>query len=135
MSNRRTTVEKIEEAKAKITQYENHMKKLQQQQKSEGRKARTKRLCSRHGLLEKFMPDLIDISDEQFELFIKKGIDTQYGRSRLAEIVNGKATPPPQGEEKAARYVPAPTAKNTETVQVGGTSEGAQSSGVGIFHA
>ena len=55
--------------------------------KTEERKARTKRLCSRHGLLEKFMPDLATITDEQFEEFIKRGINTSYGQKILAEIV------------------------------------------------
>jgi len=82
------------------------MKQLQQRHKTEERKARTKRLCARHGLLEKFMPDLIDISDEQYEQFIKTGIDTKYGRSRLAEIVSGTTvTTAPQGAEKAARHM------------------------------
>ena len=56
--------------------------------KEDDRKERTKRLCKRHGLLEKYMPDLITITDEQFEMFIKRGINTSYGQKTLAEIIS-----------------------------------------------
>jgi hypothetical protein len=78
--------EKIAVRDEKIQQLMNEKKQIIQRHKAQERKERTNRLCRRHGLLEKFMPDIITISDEQFELFIKTGIDTQYGRTRLAEI-------------------------------------------------
>jgi hypothetical protein len=93
----KTINEKIAEAQAKIEQYKNQEKQLIQKQKTQERKDRTKRLCSRHGLLEKYMPDLITVTDEQFEMFIKKGIDTSYGRNILAEIkAKAEVTPAPQ---------------------------------------
>ena len=46
----------------------------------------------RHGLLEKFMPDLANITDEQYETFIRKGINTTYGQKILAEIVGSIET-------------------------------------------
>ena len=49
-------------------------------------------------MLEKFMPDLINITDAQYELFIKTGINTSYGRKRLNEIIAA-------GAEKAAAEV------------------------------
>ena len=86
MSNRKTTADKIEEAKAKIEQAENHMKQLVQKQKAEERKARTKRLCSRHGLLESMLPDTITLTDEQFKMFLEKAVANDYGRRILANI-------------------------------------------------
>jgi len=83
----KTFEEKIASKDEQILQLQNEKKRLIQQQKATERKERTRRLCSRHGMLEKYMPDLIIISDEMFEDFIRTGIDTKYGRSRLAEIV------------------------------------------------
>ena len=98
----KTINEKIAEAQAKIEQYKNQEKQLIQKRKTQERKDRTKRLCSRHGLLEKYMPDLITITDEQFEMFIKKGIDTSYGRNILVEIkAKTEVTPTPQTTETA----------------------------------
>jgi len=100
MSNRKTTADKIEEAKAKITQYENHMKQLVQKQKAEERKARTKRLCSRAGLLESMLPDTIALTDEQFKSFLEKTTSNDFGRRTLANIAKGSGaatTPKPAG--------------------------------------
>ena len=49
--------------------------------------------------MEKYMPGLISITDEQFEDFIKRGINTSYGQKILAEITgtpnaSTTATPP-----------------------------------------
>ena len=83
----KTRKEKIASYEERIAQLENQRKQEIQKMKAEERKARTRRLCSRHGLLEKFMPDLATITDEQFEEFIKRGINTSYGQKILAEIV------------------------------------------------
>ena len=83
----KTTIEKIASKREKIQQLQNEEKLLIQKQRAEERKARTRRFCSRHGLLEKFMPDLAAITDEQFETFVKRAIATSYGRNILAEIV------------------------------------------------
>ena len=83
----KTTSEKIATKREQIQQLQNEEKQLLQKQRAEERNARTRRFCSRHGLLEKFMPDLATITDEQFETFIRKGINTSYGQKILAEIV------------------------------------------------
>ena len=83
----KTTAEKIANKEAQIQKLLNEKKQLIQKDKKAERTARTRRLCSRHGLLEKFMPDLAAITDEQFETFIRKGINTSYGQKLLAEIV------------------------------------------------
>ena len=80
-------MEKVLDIDQQIAQLKKRKQQLRQQHGKDERKARTKRLCSRHGMLEKYMPDLIIISDEMFEDFIRTGIDTKYGRSRLAEII------------------------------------------------
>ena len=82
----KTLNEKIEEKERQIEQLENQKKQLMQQQKAAERKERTSRLCKRHGLLEKYMPDIINITDEQFEMFLKRAVANSYGRDILAQI-------------------------------------------------
>ena len=79
--------ERIASYEERIAQLENQRKQEIQKMKTEERKARTKRLCSRHGLLEKFMPDLATITDEQFEEFIKRGINTSYGQRSCPKFI------------------------------------------------
>jgi len=83
----KTAEEKVALKDARILQLQNEKKKIIQQAKAKERKERNNRLYRRHGLLEKFMPELITITDEQYEVFIKTGIDTNYGRKRLGEII------------------------------------------------
>ena len=85
----------------KVLDIRNQMEKLQKQEKEllkkhkeDERKVRTKRLCTRHGMLEKVMPDLITITDEQFESFITRAINTSYGRDTLAKIIGRPLTLP-----------------------------------------
>jgi len=81
-------MEKIAGYEGKISKLKEQMKMEMQKQKKDERNNRTKRLCTRHGLMEKLMPDLINITDEQFEIFVKTGINTSYGKKRLAEIIS-----------------------------------------------
>ena len=82
----KTAAEKIAAKDERIQQLMNEKKRLIQQEKVKERKERNHRLYRRHGLLEMYMPDLIAITDEQFEMFIKRGINTSYGQKILAEI-------------------------------------------------
>ena len=119
----KTTAEKIATKREQIQQLQNQEKQLLQKQKKEERTARTRRFCSRHGLLEKFMPDLATITDEQYETFIRKGINTSYGQKILAEIVGSTgATAAQQSVETAAQPTPAPTTKPTGTAAQGNTA-------------
>ena len=111
--------EKIANYDERIAQLENQRKQEIQKMKAEERKARTKRLCSRHWLLEKIMPDLITITDEQFEEFIKRGINTSYGQKLLAEIMakgtsqaENDTSKSPSGAGQSAEPT---TVKTTET--------------------
>ena len=122
----KTTVEKIATKRKQIQQLQNQEKLLLQKQKKEERAARTRRLCSRHGLLEKFMPDLATITDEQYETFIRKGINTTYGQKLLAEIVGGAgAAAAPQTAETAAQPKTAPTAKPPQSQPQSGSNSAA----------
>jgi len=112
----KTTAEKIATKREQIQQLQNEEKQLIQKQKEQDRKDRTKRLCQRHGLLEKLMPDLAAITDEQFETFIRKGINTSYGQKILAEIVGDtKASTTQQAAETAAQSKTAPATDKAKT--------------------
>jgi len=94
----KTAEEKVAIKDAKILQLQNEKKKILQQQRGKDRKERTSRLCRRHGLIEKFMPDLINITEEQFEAFVRTWMNTNNGRSKLAEIIS-------KGAEASAAYI------------------------------
>jgi hypothetical protein len=108
----KTKIERIEGIDEKIAQLEAQKKQLIQQQKAAERKERTRRLCSRHGLLEKYMPDLIAISDEQFEIFVKRGVDTSYGQKLLAELVAKQSVNTPSNSTASDGKV-----KNTTVIE------------------
>ena len=106
----KTKTERIASIEEQIAQLSNQKKQLIQKQKQDERKARTRRLCSRHGLLESMLPDTITLTDEQFKTFLEKTTANDHGRRMLAKIVTqsgGKSNteqtkPAPQGS------VPAP---------------------------
>jgi len=112
MSTRKTTADKIEEAKAKITQYENHMKQLVQKQKQEERKARTKRLIERGAILESLIPDADMLTNEQVKTFLAKTIQTDSASEILFDLQcqNGNVA-----AQKPAEAVQGNTALNQES--------------------
>jgi len=83
----KTAEEKVAIKDAKILQLQKQKKKILQQEKAKERKARDNRLYRRHGLLEKYLPELIAMQDHQFEMFIKRGIKTKYGIKILYDIL------------------------------------------------
>lgn len=94
----KTDAEKVAEKDAKILQLQNEKKAILQRKKAKERKERNHRLCRRHGMIESFMPDIIPITDDQFEAFIRTHMNTQNGRNKLAEIIS-------KGAEAAAAYI------------------------------
>ena len=123
--------EKIANYDERIAQLENQRKKEQQMLKADERKARTKRLCSRHGLLESMLPEIINITDEQYQTFLERAVANDYGRGILAKITaqgaeNGTiktptgtgqqaATSAPKTSEQAAQSRPSTATKAAET--------------------
>ena len=75
----------------KIKQLENQRKQLIQKEKQAERKARTRRLCSRHGLFESMLPDTITLTEEQFKTFLEKTVANGHGRRVLAELTRDGA--------------------------------------------
>ena len=69
-----------------IAQLENKRKQLIQEQKTQERKDRTKRLCRRMGLFESLLPDTIPLSDELFKTFLEKVLSSDSARRILDEL-------------------------------------------------
>ena len=78
--------ERITNIENRIEQLQNQKKTLIQKQRATERKARNHRLFKRAGLLESMLPDTIDLTDEQFEAFLKMTIANDFGRAKLSEI-------------------------------------------------
>jgi NCAIR mutase (PurE)-related protein len=108
MSTRKTTAEKIKAAKIEKQQAEERIKKLLQEQKAEERKARNHRLCKRGGLVEKLLPDLVQLTDEQFDTFVEKVLLTSHTNRILAWLV------PTEPEPNTEQEVIADTAQDGE---------------------
>jgi hypothetical protein len=89
MSTIRTTAERIEAKRAEMEQKKNELNLLLQKQKKEERKARTHRFCKRHALVEKVLPDLTRITDEQFDIFVEKTLLTGFADKILKQLTAG----------------------------------------------
>ena len=83
----KTLSERIEQQKTEIQQHENELKRLMRQQKEEERKARTRRICQRGGLLEKLLPDTMTLTEEQIRVFFEKTLLTPFARRALSDII------------------------------------------------
>ena len=104
---RRTIDERVEAAKEEIKQKEIRLRELLQAQKKQERKDRNHRFCQRGGLVEKLLPDMARLTDEQFEIFVEKVLLTPHTNRILAGLV------PPIPDEQE---------NETDTVQENGAT-------------
>ena len=116
MAKRKTVEQQIAEAMEKIKQEQNALKKLQEKQKEQDTKARNHRLCRRHGFLESILPDLINLTDEQYQKFVKQHIANSHGLAALEKIkAQGVTVTPPKPAEATIQSASTATAKPPET--------------------
>ena len=116
MAKRKTVEQQIAEAMEKIKQEQNALKKLQEKQKEQDTKARNHRLCRRHGFLESILPDLIDLTDEQYQKFVKQHIANSHGLAALEKIkAQGATITPPKPIEATTQPTNPTTPKPPET--------------------
>ena len=114
MSKRPVNV-RMESVNANIEKLKKQKEQLKREQNAEERKARTRRLCSRAGLIESMLPETITLTDEQFKLFLEKTVANSFGRDKLKEVLSQSTTAEPS-------ETPAPPPpKTTNTAQNGGT--------------
>ena len=76
----------IEASEKKIQEEQRRLKLLEKQQTERDRKDRNHRLCRRHGFLESILPDTINLTDEQFQGFVKQHIASKHGIAALATL-------------------------------------------------
>jgi len=88
MSTKRTLEERIVATQKEAEQKQSRLKTLLQKQKSEERKARNHRLCKRGGIIEKLLPDLIRLTDEQFDDFVEKTLLSGYAEKVIRGLVS-----------------------------------------------
>jgi hypothetical protein len=125
----KTTIEKIAEQKTRMEQMENELKRLMQRHKAEERKARTNRLCKRHGLFESLLPDTIPLSEDNFKTFLEKTVANDFGRRTLAALKAAQEKQAaPIGTDKAAPGGEAVPAKPTSPAS-GGTGKAGKANG------
>jgi hypothetical protein len=116
MAQRKTLEQQIASAKLEMEQKENRLKELLGKQKEQDRKERNHRLCKRMGIIEKYMPDTIPLTDEQFIAFIEEAVANDYGKRKLAHIISqGAEKYPPETTEKAPYQEKNNNAKPTGT--------------------
>ena len=109
----KTTSARIETLEKEIEQKENLKRQLRQKLKEEQRKARTRRLCTRMGLLENLLPGTIPLSEEQFQTFLKKTVANDHGRRELAKLTARGDTSAPPAEKEHADTAKAPASPAT----------------------
>ena len=83
---RKTTTEKRVSVEEQIKQLEKQRNTLLQKEKAEERKMRTHRLCKRGGIVEKLLPDLVTLTDTQFDIFVEKVLLTAHTKRILKEL-------------------------------------------------
>ena len=81
----------IEASEKKIQEEQRRLKQLGRQQKEQDRKDRNHRLCKRHGYLESIIPDIINLTEEQFQTFVKNHIANKHGIAAIASLL-GQST-------------------------------------------
>ncbi|MDR0325124.1 MAG: DUF3847 domain-containing protein [Oscillospiraceae bacterium] len=87
MANRRTLDEQLEAALEERKKKNDRVNTLLGRQRTRDNKARTHRLCKRGGLVEKLLPDLAKLSDEQFDTFVDKTLLTPHTKRVLDNLL------------------------------------------------
>jgi len=82
----KSRLDKIASYEEQIAELNNRRKQEVQKHKAEERKARTRRLCARMGLIESMLPDTVGLTDEQFKTFLQKTTANEFGRRELAKL-------------------------------------------------
>jgi L-lactate utilization protein LutC len=84
---RKTRIDQIAAIDLEMEQLENRKKELLAAQKAENEKARTHRLCKRHGLFESMLPDAITLTEDNFKVLLQKTVANDFGRKMLANLL------------------------------------------------
>ena len=108
----------IEASEKKIQEEQRRLKQLGRQQKEQDRKDRNHRLCKRHGYLESILPDIINLTEEQFQTFVKNHIANKHGIAAIANLLgqpmqSNPAATTDTNPQNSGNPAPKNTAQNT----------------------
>lgn len=84
MAQRKTVAEQIALAKEDIKQHENKLKLLQQRQKEQERKDRTRRLIERGAILESLIDGAATLDNEQIKVILQTALSSRTFMSKPA---------------------------------------------------
>jgi hypothetical protein len=87
-----STTQRIESIQTQIQELEKQQKQLLQRQKEAERKARTHRICKRDGEIEKLLPGIETLTEEEFKAFANITFLTPFSKGKLAGILANKAS-------------------------------------------
>jgi hypothetical protein len=93
-----TTTQRIESIQTQIQELEKQQKQLLQRQKAAERKARTHRICKRGGEIEKLLPGIETLTEDEFKAFANITFLTPFSKGKLAGILANKASVKPVEE-------------------------------------
>jgi len=79
----KSTIEKNEEMKEKISQHENQKKKLMQEQKTQEGKARTKRLIERGAIVESLIDRAETLTNEEIKSVLTIALNSEPAIEKL----------------------------------------------------
>ena len=108
--------DKIDKLELLIAEQQEQLKQEKKKQAEDNRKAKQKRQISRHGFLESTLPDLINLTDEQYKTFITEHVANIHGKKALAKITTEATTTTAENNKTA-------TASNEATATKTATSE------------
>jgi hypothetical protein len=89
MAQRKTVAEQIALAKEDIKQHENKLKQLQQRQKEQERKDRTRRLIERGAILESLIDGAADLDNERIKAILQAALSPRQSTPRAAAETGG----------------------------------------------
>jgi hypothetical protein len=86
-----TKEERISNIETQIAELVKQRKNIIQAQKAAERKARTHRLCKRGGEIEKLLPGIETLTEDEFKAFANITFLTPYSKGKLAGMLANKA--------------------------------------------
>ena len=92
---KKSTADKLNSVDEQMRVLAEEKKTLQKKKREEEQDERNKRYCKRGGIIEKHIPELATLTDEQFDFFAKKVLFTEYAKCVIADILNPQPTPAP----------------------------------------
>jgi len=113
-------LKRIEGIKEKIQQLENLQKEILQEYKEDLKKERTHRICKRGGMVEKFMPESVEFTDDQMKWLLEILLTSGFAKKKIEEMKGKKDIP---SKVEPAKIVTVETSDSDEDEDFAGKIE------------